>query len=194
MSLKILFTILSVIAGLSAFFPYLLDVFRNKTKPHAFTWLIWGITQGTATTALWVGGGGLATISLTIGTFLVLLVFLLSLKQGTRHITKSDIISLIFAIIAIMIWWLTNNPLIAVWLVVVVDLVGYYPTFRKSYSHPWDETLLSWAIWPVANMFTILALESYNLLTLSYIVPIFVTNIMFVIFLLNRRKKVKRTK
>lgn len=192
MNLKILFTVLSVIAGLLAFFPYLIDVIKKRTKPHAFTWLIWGITQSTATAVLWIGGGGIGAISITIGSFLVFLVFFLSLRDGTNNITKSDIVALVFALIAILIWWILDNPLIAVWLVAAIDLLGYYPTFRKSYSHPWKETLSSWITWPIANLFTILALENYNLLTLSYIVPILITNVSLVIFLLIRRRKVDK--
>jgi len=193
MNLKIFFTILSVIAGLAAFFPYLRDVFRRKTKPHSFTWLIWGITQGTATAALWVGGGGIGVISLTIGTLLVILVFFLSLREGERDIAKSDTLALVLAISAIFIWWLLDNPLLAVWLVAGIDLIGYYPTFRKSYSNPWEETVSSWVLWPVTNIFTFLALESYNLLTLSYLVPIFITNVSLVVFLLVRRRRVVRS-
>ncbi len=42
---KVVLAVLSVvIAILWGFVPYFRDIFRRKTQPHAYTWLIWSIT------------------------------------------------------------------------------------------------------------------------------------------------------
>lgn len=57
--IKIILAIISTVVAIAlAFVPYLRDIFRRKTKPHTYTWLIWTITQGTAVAGLWYGGGG----------------------------------------------------------------------------------------------------------------------------------------
>lgn len=59
-SIKFIFALLStVIVIFGGFFPYFLDIFRKRTKPHAYTWLIWSVTYGTALAGLWYGKGGL---------------------------------------------------------------------------------------------------------------------------------------
>ena len=189
-NIKVIFSITSVIIGLLAFFPYLKSVISKKTKPHSFTWLIWGITQGTATVGLWIGGGGIGAISLTMGTFLVFVIFFVSLKNGEKNITKSDTIVLIAALSAIAVWWFLDNPILAVLLVSIIDVSGYIPTFRKSYNNPWTENALSWGVFTLSNVFAILALANYNFLTLSYIIAISLANIILLIFLLIRRKQI----
>jgi len=161
----------------------------HKTQPHVFTWLIWAITQGTAVAGIWYGGGGLGAITLTIYTALAILIFFISISNGKRNITKSDIMVLSIAFIAILIWWLLNNPLLAVLLVTGIDLIGYIPTFRKSYYKPWSETASSWGIFALANIFSILALERYSLLTLVYVSAVCVINIILYTYLIVRRKK-----
>lgn len=56
MDYKLIIAIIAAVLTIIAYIPYFRDIFANKTKPHLFTWLIWGITQGTATVALLYGG------------------------------------------------------------------------------------------------------------------------------------------
>lgn len=140
---KLLVAILSVLIFVFAgYLPYFRDIFRNKTQPHAYTWLIWAITQGTATVALWHGKGGWGVLPLLVGTMLVFTVFLLSLKYGTKNITRADTIILIAALLAIVIWWQLHNPLLAVVMVTLIDVAGYAPSLRKTFEEPWSETPL----------------------------------------------------
>ena len=180
----------SLIAVVGAFFPYLRDIFRKKTKPHAYTWLIWVITQGTATTALWYGRGGWALLTMIIGTFFVFLIFLLSLKYGTRNITKGDTVVLTLALLAIVIWWQLNNPVLAVIMVSAIDVAGYLPSFRKVFYEPWSETMMSWAVFSLANIFNILSLSAYNFFTLTYLISITAANLILLAIGLTRRKTV----
>jgi len=46
MNLKLLFGILSIIPAVFAYCWYFRDVFRGKTRPHAFSWLVWGLLAG----------------------------------------------------------------------------------------------------------------------------------------------------
>ncbi|MCK5085579.1 hypothetical protein KAK05_02610, partial [Candidatus Parcubacteria bacterium] len=90
MDYKLIIAIIAASLVVIAYIPYFKDIFARKTKPHLFTWLIWGITQGTAIAALLHGGGKFGSISLIVGAILVFVVFLLSFKYGTKDITTSD--------------------------------------------------------------------------------------------------------
>ena len=39
-----------------AYVPYLRDIFKGKTTPHLYTWLIWFLTLSTALAGMWSGG------------------------------------------------------------------------------------------------------------------------------------------
>lgn len=193
-SIKFIFATIAIILMLSAFIPYIADIFKNKTKPHIYTWIIWLITQGTATVGLLLGNGGWGTLTLLIGTLYCLFIVLLSIKFGTKNITIFDTIILIGAIIAILIWWQLNNPLLAIFMVSLIDIIGYVPSYRKTYREPWTETLGSWEISILVNIFSILALSQYNLLTLTYLIAIMIANIIMVVICLVRRKTLSYAK
>ncbi len=190
--IKFALSVLASLVMIGAYIPYFRDIFQRKTKPHAYTWLIWTITMGTATAGLWYGGGGWGTLSMLVVTILVLAVFLLSLKFGTRNITRSDTVVLIAALLAILVWWKLSSPLLAVIMVSVIDGLGYIPSFRKTFEEPWTETPSSWAIFAVSNALTIISLGEYNFLTLIYMVTTIVANISIFSLCLLRRKFVSR--
>lgn len=191
--IKFVFAILSSTITVVAFYPYISDIFLRKTKPHAYTWLVWVITQGTAVAALWYGGGKFATISLAVGTLLVVFVFFLSLKYGTKNITQGDTFVLIMALSAIVVWWQLKNPLLAVFMVSAIDGLGYIPTYRKSFVNPWTETPTLWLAMIVAGVFALLANAEYNLLTVTYIATLIVANTVLLTLLTVRRKTTHTT-
>lgn len=181
--LSFIATLLSILA----FFPYLRDMFRKKTQPHMYTWLIWTITQGTAVGAMIAGGGGVASISFAVATLLVFVVFLFSFRYGTKHVTHSDTVLLCVALLAIVAWVILDSPLVSVVLVTAVDLLGYIPSIRKSYTEPKTETLSTWVLFTVSNFFAIAALSEFNVLTLTYIVAITLGNMAIVGIVFFRR-------
>lgn len=189
--LKVVAAIVGLLSNI-AFLPYLLDLFKKRTKPHIYTWCIWLITQGTATLAAWQGGAGLGVLGLVVGMLFVAFVFVLSFWYGTKNITRSDTIALVVALIAIFVWWGLEQPILAVLLVALIDGLGYVPTFRKSYTEPWSETVSSWGIFALGNIASLFALETYSLLTVPYLALIAIANTALTVFLLWRRNIIRR--
>jgi hypothetical protein len=188
MEIKLVLALIATVIGLVGFIPYFHGIFTHKTKPHTYTWLIWAMTQGVAVAAIWVGGGSFGAVSLTIGEIFVLLIFLLSFKYGVNNITKKDKVVLLIALLAIVIWVFTKNPLYSVLLVSGIDLVGYVPTFRKSYHDPWSEKTISWFMFAVTHILNILALEQYSVITSTYLVTLLMANSSLFVFLIVRRR------
>jgi hypothetical protein len=184
--------ILGAVIGNAAFIPYFWDIFRKRTKPHAYTWLIWCLTQGTAVAGMWYGGSGLGALGLTVGVGFVGLVFLLSLVYGTRNVTRSDTVILIAAVAAILVWWQLDNPLLAIAMAATIDLFGFIPTWRKTIVDPWSETLWTWITFSIGNLFAIAGLLEYNLLTLTYIVAITIANLVVAAICIYFRRKVPK--
>ncbi len=184
----ILAVVSSVIAVVWGYGPYFIDIFKKRTQPHAYSWFIWIITQGTVLAGIVYGNGGWGALWPAIGTILITVVFLFSLKYGTKNITKSDTIILILALLATGIWWGLDSPFWSVFAIILIDLFGYIPTIRKTYLEPWTETPTTWGVFAAANILTIMALTEYNFLTLAYLVAITVANVILLWICLHRRK------
>jgi hypothetical protein len=190
--IKILFLILSISVNIIAFYPYIKDIFLGKTKPHTYTWLIWTLTQGTAVFGLLLGGGGYGVVAMVVSFVLVFTVFLFSLIKGFEKPNFSDKLFLILAFISILVWWKLNEPFISITLVSLIDLFGYIPSYRKIWLYPYSETITSWFLFTLGNVFMILSLKEYNFLTLVYLITITFCNLMLVSIFLIRRSNLKK--
>ena len=167
---------------------YICNIFNKKTRPHLYSWLIWSITQGTASVASWCGGGMLAAICLFAGTILQIVVICRAFKYATKVITKSDTVLLVVALLAIILWWQIGNSYVAVLMVTAIDAIGFIPTFRKSLIDPWSEALSFWSIMTLATFFMIASSAQYNFLTLFYMFIILLGDITVWIICFFRRK------
>ncbi len=192
MDIKIFFAFASSCISIVVFVNYLLSVLRGQSKPHMYTWLIWSLTQGIAVAAILYGNGGWGGIGLIMSTLSVYCIFILSLKYGTKNITRSDTVALALALLAIIPWVIFSQPLISVIFVVFIDLLGYIPSWRKSITEPWSESLLSWGTSPLSYVFALLALSEYNILTILYPAFVIIANYILVGICLIFRQRVPK--
>ena len=90
------------------------------------------------------------------------------------------------------LWYFTSNPLWSVIILTTVDLLGFVPTFRKSYSQPYTEQLTFFNLMASRNIIIIIALENYSLTTLMFPAATAIACILFVLMVLIRRTKLKK--
>jgi len=183
----ILGLIAAVIAPIS-FVPYIRDIFKGKTKPHVFSWFIWSALTGTAFVGQLVSGGGAGawvTGMASLGSFYI---FLLSFRSGERTITTGDFISFTGAIVALFTWYLTKDPLAAIILITTIDVLGYVPTFRKSFNKPFEETLRTYALSALKFFISLFALQLISIETALYPASLVITNLIFVAMVHSRRR------
>jgi len=172
-----------------AFLPYIKDIFNKKTKPHIYSWLVWSIIQSIGVLTMIKGGADYGALGLGLGAFFCIFIFLLCFKYGTKNITKFDTILLIAALITIVVWLTQEDPLISVFLVTLIDLIAFVPTYRKTYLAPRSETLSTYFFDVASNSLAIVAIANYSLTTTLYVSSLVVTNAIMVLILIIRRKK-----
>jgi hypothetical protein len=184
----LLFALISAIVGISCFVPYIRDIFLNKTTPHSYSWLVWAILEVTGAVAMFGGGAGFGIASLSIGAVLCAFVFFLSLRYGTKNVTKFDTVCLAGALFAFILYLLTHNALASVILVACIDLIAFLPTFRKVFAEPYTETLATYFLSALSSAFALGALSFFTLTTSLYLISLIFTNTFTVVLILIRRK------
>lgn len=190
---KLIAVIISMVLGASAFIPYLLSIKKDTTRPHPYTWLILCITQATATAGLFAGGAGLISYGFLTGTCMTGIIFLLSLRHARENLAKGDTFILIAALLAIGMWWLLDHHRVAIFMVSVIDFMAYVPTIRKAWRDPGSENALAWALFALSYLFALLALESYNMLTVPYLIAVLLADTIIATLLFARRSPVPLT-
>jgi hypothetical protein len=117
-------------------------------------------------------------------------VFIVSLRAGERNIARADWVSLAAAAVAMIAWLLTDNALTAVLLVTATDVFGSFPTFRKSFHKPFEETALTFSLSGLSFLLSIFALDQVSLITAFFPAAITLLDFALVAFLLLRRMQV----
>lgn len=184
--------IIASVAGVLGFVPYFRDIFRGTTKPHPFTWFIWGLINVIAFFAQAAKGGGAGTWLTAVVSIGCLTIAALALFRGERRIVALDWWCFAGALLGVILWRLTDNPFIAIIFVICTDALASVPTFRKGYWRPSEETVLSYGIGIVTHTLALFAFESFNLTTALYPAFIALANTAFVAMLLLRRRQLAR--
>lgn len=175
---------------LVGYFYYFRDIFAGKTKPHAYSWLVWALLTAIAFGGQLSDNGGPGSYVTGVTAAVSFVIFFLAIRQGEKNITRSDKAYLIMAILAIIPWLLTNDPVISVILISIIDFLGFIPTIRKSYHKPHEETLIHYVLAGLKFVLAIVALDHYSITTWFYPASLVAANLFFVVMLILRRKKI----
>jgi hypothetical protein len=154
-----------------------------------FSWFVWSMLAGIAFGGQVVGDAGPGAWLMGIISFMCFVIFLLSLKKGTKDIQVIDWISLGGALLAMIMWIVTKTPLLSVLLITVTDALAFFPTIRKSFSKPYQETILMYLINTLKFILGILATTNYSVITVLYPIYLILANGSFALYLFIRRKQ-----
>lgn len=164
--------------GLSAlcYVPYIRGILKKEVKPERASWLIWSVLTVMgffsnlaigATHSLWLPG---------VQGVGVIIVFLLSIKNGYGGLLKRDVITLAASALTLVIWYFTKQPVFAVYLTTLIDAMGGYLTIIKSYEEPDTETPVTWILSAFAGFFAVLSVGRLEPSLLAYPLYIFLIN------------------
>lgn len=187
--MKNILGILAVLIGLIGYVPYFTTIFSGKTKPHAFTWFVWGILTAIAFSGQIVGHGGAGAWVTGLTAFISFIICGLALVKGTKDFPLADWLCLAGCMVALGLWAITNNPLSAIVLITIIDLLAFIPTFRKSYSAPGSEPAFTYSLSGLKFVLGIAALQEFSAVTVLYPASLVLTNGLFVLMLLIRRRQ-----
>ena len=166
---KEFFAVIAITLTFIAFFPYIGSIVQGRTRPHVFSWVIWGSTTFVVFLAQLADKGGAGAWPIGVSGLITLYVAMLAyLKKSDSTITTTDWWFLVIAMTSLPLWYLTADPLWAVVILTSIDVIGFGPTLRKAYAFPFDEQLTFFALMTVRNLTAIMALEHYSLTTVLF--------------------------
>lgn len=191
MTLQEFFGIGAGIVELVALPLYIRSILKGGTKPDRVTWWVLTLVSGLLTASYFEVGAEQTIwlpLAFTIGMFLTAL---LSIKYGEGKLTlnTTDRISLIGAIVSLAVWSLLKSPITALYLIILTEFIGLYPTIQKSYMRPWTESKLPWILGTVAAALNVLAIDQWTLAIALYPWYVLLTNTLIIYFLVYPRKK-----
>jgi hypothetical protein len=181
---------LTVLMGIVNSVSYFIAVGAGRVRPHMFSWLIWGLITALVAAAQFVEG---ATVGAWCMIYTALSCFLVTAQvyygnQAERHnITREDWWCLAAAIFAMGLWGVMGDPFWSVMCVGVIEIVGFIPSFRKSWHAPQHESLRFFHVSNVKMLLSLFVLEPYTITTVFYPVLVLITNATYISMVLMRR-------
>ena len=171
-----------------AFFPYIRSILQGKTKPHAFSWVIWSCCTFIVFLATLADKGGAGAWPIGVSGIITIYVAILAYSKKTDSmITRIDWLFFILAMTSIPLWYFTADPLLSVVVLTIVDLLGFAPTFRKAYIRPFEEYITFFVLMTLRNIIAIAALEHYSLTTTLFPAVTALACLIFIIMVVYRR-------
>jgi hypothetical protein len=180
-NIKVIAAVLATGIALVAYIPYLMDMFKGKNKPHLYTWIsIFLVTSVVAYIQL-IGGAGIGAIPTILGVGVDAVILYYCFRFGTKDVVFMDKVCLTISILGVIIYAAFNSkPVLSLAVVTAAEIISFFPTFRKTRNDPYSESLPSYYLLMLKLSLILVALEKYNLLTVSYSV---LWLVVFVVFL-----------
>jgi hypothetical protein len=187
-----IFVSIAIVLTLVSFYPYIRSIQKGETKPHYFSWIIWGLTTTLSSFTQLADSGGVGAYSVFIAGIICFYIAYLAYQQKRDYtIDRGDWITFYVALGSLVVWYITSNPLWTALILTMVDSIGFIPTFKKSYNYPWEEHIGFYLLISVKNLFSIVAMENYTITTTIFLWVINILSVFFIFFLLWRRKRLQ---
>lgn len=181
--------ILTLVLSLISPYFYTKSMLAKKAQPHRVTRLI--ILLASITGVLGVLGSDNLSGVIFAGIFFARAVYLfvMSIFYGTGGASRLDRSCLTVGVVALVAYAMTGNGLLAVALGILADLIGYIPTFVKTWKKPKSEDPTFFAIEGLASLCAIIAISEPKV---DILFPIyFAVCCAVVLFLIYRPKLMK---
>lgn len=174
--MKETFAIIAALLAIAGNVPYVIDIFKGRVQPHAYTWFVWSVVSGIVFFGQVAKGAGIGALSTAVSEIFTVIIFLLSLKYGFKKVTRTDTFFLVLALCGIIPWVLTNDPTISVVIAVSIDVIAFIPTLRKGWREPGSENVLLYGTNASRHILALFSLQAYNVATTLHSIAMIATN------------------
>jgi hypothetical protein len=170
-------------ASLLAVIVYIRSMFKGQTKPNKVTWFMWSIAPFVATAAAVSNGLGWAVIPVFMSGFSPFIVFTASFfnKKAYWKLVTFDYLCGILSGLAIVLWYVTNNPNLAIIFAIVADALAAVPTLIKAWHTPETESAWPFIIGVFSPMTSFLVATTWAFSEVAFPIYLIVINILLVI-------------
>ena len=181
------FAAAAIILATARYATYFHTIWKGETKPHAFSWLLWGSVTGVGALAQFDLNAGPSAWALSFVSITCLFIAFISFFIGARDYTKSDWFALAICLLAIPVWKVMQNPVAALFIIIAIDGLTYWPTIRKSFHKPQTEPPISYALAGMRYCLMLFAVPDPTWQNLMYPFFLMMTDWGFAIYIVIRR-------
>jgi len=181
----ILIAISSLLALISPVI-YAHSILRGETRPHRTTRFILLLITLLSTASLIAAHDTVAVWLAGVSAIQAIFIFYLSIKHGMGGWSKADIACLVIALIGIIVWQTTSNPVLGLYFSILADFTGMIPAIIKTYRLPHTENAWFFGFDTVSGLLTTLAVTAFVAQQVAYPIYIMLMNGAMVLLIKGR--------
>lgn len=169
---------------------YIKDTMHGDAKPNRVSWLLWSIAPLIGTAAAISDGVTWEVLPVFMSGFGPLLVFIASFvnKNSYWKLEKFDYWCGALSFLALVLWWVTKIPEVAILFAILSDGLAAVPTLIKSWKYPETENAGPFTAGLFNSLTSFAAVKMWNFSSIAF--PIYLVFINISIALAIYRRKI----
>lgn len=186
--------ILSAVISISGSSAYIFDTLKGKTKPNRVSWFMWAAAPLIATgAALYASADIWVTVRTFLAGFMPLIILVCSFvnKQSYWKLTKFDLVCGACSLLALVVWFFANSPVMAILLLAIGDGLAALPTISKAWKYPETETGFTFLMGLLATVIIFPSIPIWNIQNSAFQIYLLVVNIFIVFSIYGKKLFVK---
>ncbi len=159
---------------------YILETVRGNTKPNRMTWLMWSIAPMIGTGAALSSGVTWAALPVFMAGLCPFLVFIASFVNPSSYwkLSSFDYLCGLLSGLALVLWYLTSNPLVAIAFAIGSDFAAAIPTIIKCWKFPETETASGYTVAGFSNLMSFFVIREWNFANVAFPLYLVVVNVV----------------
>lgn len=168
---------------------YIRDTLRGCTKPNRVSYLMWTIAPFIGTAAALAEGVRWAVLPVFISGLLPLLCLLASFHNPNSYwkLKPFDYLCGFLSLLALLLWGITKEPIIAIAFAITSDLFAWIPTFTKSWGHPETESGIGYIGSTISGFTGFFAIHAWVFAEYGFPIYMVIANGLLLIAIYRRR-------
>lgn len=182
--------VIGILAGVvsSLAYPiYIWSIIKKRTVPHKVTWTLSALL-GLISLIFYRESGGRETIYVPLSDFFGLLVIATMAFWYGRNgsISRTDWLCVVGVIGAIGVFLISRDPLLALAVTLIAEILVLVPTMVKTCRYPEEESFTAWSFTTVANTLNFWAIGQGNTVEMTYVTLTFLAESMVLVLIFRR--------
>lgn len=172
---------------------YLIKTIKGKTKPNRVSWLLWTVAPMIAAVAAFSNGVRWAVLPVFMSGFTPLMILAASFvnKKSYWKLEKFDYGCGLFSVLALIIWAVTKDPVIAIIFSILSDGFAAIPTVIKAWKFPDTESASIYAVGVFSALTSFAAVKTWTFSEYGFAIYLVISNLS-IIFSIYHEKILKR--
>ena len=172
---------------------YIWSTLKGRTKPNRVTFFLWAVAPFIATAAALNADVGWAVIPVFMIGFMPCLIFLASFVNPNAYwkLGTFDYVCGALSVLALVLWLVTSNPILAIALALLADFAAAIPTIIKAWRFPETEHFGAYAGATFNNALVFTYAPVYTFATIAF--PAYTVALCLFILVGIYRKKIRAT-